>query len=316
MFSAMDLGTAALVTDDSGTKPPCDKRGKCPVALRKRRRVIDSDQDELLLPPAVRRVRRRDPDHWANVANGWRPPPKKWAPPSATGETSLASLATLPDLRNPMLVVSRCRRMRVLQRQKSLRNSSEDSACCSGGESSLNSDDDPKDDDMLSPEESAAKCAIWDECNQDMLQFLKHNEEREKERKEQQAKAKREKEKAMEAQRARKERLARAEEQVRAQRSRLRSRVHSSTPSSPPQDTSPVEAEPEDEKRSEHDVFDDSAMINFFQAGDSFGCPNQEAEQVPDAAEAVQRAHREQRDQQRLSSAAQSLAAQVLALFE
>lgn len=49
---------------------PCEAPG---AKIPRGRRPREPDGDELFLPACVRKRRRQDPDHWANVATGWRP---------------------------------------------------------------------------------------------------------------------------------------------------------------------------------------------------------------------------------------------------
>lgn len=154
------------------------------------------DPDALILPPCVRKARKKDSaHHWASTDAGWRP---SMRPPAKVSEQSL-SQGELPEEENLWVVHERQKREdgyqkrwlamaigdgKILPESEDVPGDGEELAICD--------EDEPRQNEMLSPEESAAKSDIWHEVNKDLLEFWaltkRRKEEKHKKKQEQQRK--------------------------------------------------------------------------------------------------------------------------------
>lgn len=154
------------------------------------------DPDALLLPPCVRKARKKDSaQHWAGTDAGWRP---SLRPPATVSEHSLAQ-GTLPE---ENLWVAHSRQKREETRQKrwfaqaiadGLAVPEFEDGPADGEELAICEDDEPAQHEMLSLEESAAKSEIWHEVNRDLLEcwaLVKQRRAEKHKKKEQQRKRK------------------------------------------------------------------------------------------------------------------------------
>eukprot|EP00930_Biecheleria_cincta_P055500 TRINITY_DN41820_c0_g1_i1.p1 TRINITY_DN41820_c0_g1~~TRINITY_DN41820_c0_g1_i1.p1 ORF type:complete len:274 (+),score=59.22 TRINITY_DN41820_c0_g1_i1:29-850(+) len=132
------------------------------------------DPDALVLPPCVRKARKKDSTkHWASTDAGWRP---SLRPPAKVSE-HLLSQGILPE-ENCWVVHERRKREDRCQKRW-LANAIEEGqflpeleeSPADGEELAICEEDEPRQNEMLSLEESAAKSEIWHEVNKDLLEF-------------------------------------------------------------------------------------------------------------------------------------------------
>lgn len=169
-----------------------------PRSSAAKKRVVG---DEFFLPPRVLKARREDPDHWAGSADGtgYLPPTQDAVPRLDPLPVPAVAVASIPQ--------HRCHGG-LLHVQPSWRSVQDDAggvapetlvkfgimdyssgnwtpgapaesldafvldADDTGEVLRLRPEDEPEELEMLSPEESAAKSAIWDEVNKELIEYL------------------------------------------------------------------------------------------------------------------------------------------------
>lgn len=139
--------------------------------------AVDAADAWLFLPPRVLKARKRDPNHWAQPKNGWRP---QLQPPEVVQPLALPAGAAKD------LFVEAAKEKRLAGKRKPgeiaddvfadilapLDADGEQWQGSQGLTLQVSDADDGMEYELLSPEESEAKTAIWDEVNQEIRPML------------------------------------------------------------------------------------------------------------------------------------------------
>lgn len=138
--------------------------------------AVSDAADALFLPPRVLKARKRDPNHWAKPENGWRPqlqPPEVVQPlalPAGVAKDLFVEAATekrLAQKRSTGEIADD-----VFADLLAPLDAGEQGQGSQGLTLQVSDADDGMEYELLSPEESEAKTAIWDEVNREIRPVL------------------------------------------------------------------------------------------------------------------------------------------------